>query len=59
MNQKVDNMEDCTKVIQEARSQGMKHVNCNFALCNKVAIHPQKGIPLLYNDQLNIAAKHM
>ena len=47
------------KIIKTARNNNIKSIVCEFTTIEKVALHPQEGIPLLYHDQLNIVAKHL
>ena len=47
------------EIIAEARHKQVKHLKCQFATIEKLAMHPQEGIPLMYQDQMNIVAKHI
>ena len=46
------------EIIAKARSF-KENIKIHFATIDKIAMHPQKGIPLIYHDQLNIIAKHI
>ena len=49
---------DAIKVIEESKKQSKKLIQLTFATVAKVHIHPQKGIPQLFHDQLNILSTH-
>ena len=55
----VSNHSDVQEAIQNAREHNHTSIKCTFATIDKVAMHPQEGIPLMYYDQLNIIAKHL
>ena len=56
---KIKTEEDIIQVIKEARENNLPSVQTTFANIDKIAMHPQKGVPILYHDQLNIVAKHI
>ena len=47
------------KIIKTARNNNIKSIVCEFTTIEKVALHPQEGIPHLYHNQLNIVTKHL
>ena len=58
-NHPVSTVKDVKLQIQHARSQNMENVEIGFATIEKAAMHPQMGIPQLYQDQLNVIAEHL
>ena len=42
-----------------AKSNKSKTIKCQFATIEKIAMHPQEGMPMIYHDQLNIIAQHL
>ena len=50
---------DVKEIIAMARERKDKTITCKFATVEKVGLHPQEGIPLMYHDQMNIIAKHI
>ena len=45
--------------IKKVRRKGKDTILCTFGTIQKIALHPQQGIPLLYHDQMNIIASHL
>ena len=45
--------------IKKAKSAGETILTCTFATMDKMSMHPQKGTPILYHDQLDVVAKHL
>ena len=45
--------------IQRAREKSHSTIRIGFATIHKQALHPQHGIPQLYQDQMNVIAKHL
>ena len=64
---KIDNIElqsiaDVIRTIREFKEnrsdKKMSVIDLEFVSIEKVAMHPQKGIPQMYFDQLNVVANH-
>ena len=61
---KVQTMEEVVRTLDELRVKvasqkaSQQVVDLTFVTLEKVSIHPQKGVPQLYFDQLNIIARH-
>ena len=55
----VTTINDIENIIQKCRLNNEKHVRIQFATRDPIAMHPQKGVPQLYHDQLNVIAKHL
>ena len=55
----VNSISEVTGIIKKAKDNKATDINCQFATIKKVAIHPQDGLPIIYNDQLNIIARHI
>ena len=34
-------------------------MKCQFTTIERIAMHPQEGMPMIYHDQLNIIAQHL
>jgi deoxyuridine 5'-triphosphate nucleotidohydrolase len=45
--------------IKKARAMNETSIKIGFSTINKQSMHPQKGIPQLYHDQLNIIGQHL
>ena len=45
--------------IAKARLLDVKTLKIGFATISKQSMHPQKGIPQLYHDQMNVIGKHL
>ena len=58
-NTPITTAHDIIQAVQCVRNLGNDSVICKFAIVNKIAMHPQMGIPILYHDQLNIIATHV
>ena len=50
---------DFIKEVQTAQEQCKQIIMCKLSIINRIAIHLQQGVPILYNDQLNIIATHI
>ena len=46
-------------IIRSLRKEKCKSVNITFATMKKTSVHPEKGIPQLYFDQLRCIAHHI
>ena len=51
--------QDLVDAVQHARTNKLESVQCQFSIIDKISIHPQLGVPILYHDQLNIVAQHV
>ena len=58
-DQQIRTVQDVEKIIQKCRLNNNKHVRIQFATTDPIAMHPQKGVPQLYHDQLNVIARHL
>ena len=54
----VNSMADVRHIFQQIRTNKDKEVKISFSTIEKQAMHPQLGIPQLYQDQLNIIGQH-
>ena len=52
-------MQDFKKQTKSTKDNGNTSIVCQFATIEKLAHHPQEGIPLMYHDQMNIVANHI
>ena len=63
-NVEIKNIKDVVQTIEKLKLRlsnkrsNEKMVNLQFVMLEKVAVHPQKGVPQLYFDQLNVIATH-
>ena len=55
----IANVQDIEKAVKICRAKKDKEIDVYFATIDKIAMHPQKGTPQLYHDQLNIIGKHL
>jgi len=55
----ITDVQDIEKVVRICRAKKYKETHVYFATIDKIAMHPQKGTPQLYHDQLNIVGKHL
>lgn len=58
-NSPIISQQDMIEEVKKAGVSDETHITCTFAIVEKVAIHHQHGLPLIYNDQLNIIARHV
>ena len=52
----IDEFHDC---IKTAQANGVQELEIGFATIERSSMHPQHGIPQLYQDQLNIIGEHL
>ena len=45
--------------ITKVRGKGCTEIDIKIATIAKIVIHPQQGIPQLYQDQMNIIGQHL
>ena len=45
--------------VRQARTDNLKNIEIGFATIERTAMHPQMGIPQLYQDQLNVIGEHL
>ena len=55
----MNNISEVKDIIKKAKDNKETYINCQFTTIRKIAIHPQDGLPIIYNDQLNIIAQHI
>jgi deoxyuridine 5'-triphosphate nucleotidohydrolase len=58
-NIKVETMKDLSTIFMKIRETHQKQFKIGFATVHKQAMHPQLGIPQLYQDQINIIGEHL
>jgi len=58
-HQPIHTIEQLEQAVQQAKETGVIKATCTFATDRSYRLHPQKGIPQLYFDQLNTIAKHL
>jgi deoxyuridine 5'-triphosphate nucleotidohydrolase len=57
--QPVTNPSDLVQLVEQACQQKLLHVHCEIATVQYQPLHPIKGSLMLYNDQMNVVAKHL
>jgi len=57
--QPVTNPSDLVQLVEQALQQKLLHVHCEIATVQYQPLHPIKGSLMLYNDQMNVVAKHL
>ena len=55
---KVVTLQDVDKAVRTAREATKLNIVCNFSIIDKIAMYPQQGVPILYNNQLDIVATY-
>jgi hypothetical protein len=58
-HQPIHNVEDAEKYIREARERKIIRAPCKFVVDKSFGVHPQKGVPQLYFDQLITIAQQL
>jgi len=54
----VKNIAEVERIINDAKQKNKKSIRLTFATLGKVHMHPQRGVPQLFHDQLNILSTH-
>ena len=55
----VNSISEVKDIIKKGKDNKETDINCQFSTIRKVAVRPQDGLPIIYNDQLNIIAQHI
>ena len=51
--------QDLVDAVQYTRINKLGSFQCKFSIIDKVAMHPQLRVPILYHDQINSIAQHV
>ena len=56
---KIGTIADIHKAIKLASDNHAVTITCRFGIMQKTAMHPQTGVPIVFNDQLNVISEHL
>ena len=51
--------QDIEQAVNIARKNKQSTIKCKFGVIEKIAMHPQTGVPIVFHDQLNIISQHL
>ena len=58
-DQQITTINDIERVVKMARLNKQYTITCRFGVMDKVAMHPQTGVPIIFHDQLNVISQHL
>ena len=58
-HQRITSVNQVVNLIKRFRQQNAPKVQITFATLHKTAVHPEKGVPQLYFDQLRSISNHI
>ena len=58
-NTRVHTLNDIKVAVKKARNDHDEFVTWRFSIMEKRAMHPQKGVPIIFHDQLNVISEHL
>ena len=58
-SKQINIIQDVIDAIRMARQHNTPSITIHFSVIDKIAMHPQEGIPILYHDQMNVIAKYI
>ena len=55
----IGTFEDINRAIELERTRHAASITCRFGIMQKIAMHPQTGVPIVFHDQLNVITEHL